>query len=306
VAWTIANGVTDLCRSLCPDVVLVQGDTATTMAAALAGFYSRVLVAHVEAGLRTYDNAAPWPEEANRRVVGAVADLHFAPTELAAANLLREGVPPESVHVTGNTGIDALHWALSQARATTAPQDDQRRVLVTAHRRESIPLGVESIVRAVGQLATRYPDVRFQFVVHPAPSIERAIATALDGHRPPNIDLVGPRDYVSYVGMLAGSFLILTDSGGIQEEAPVLGKPVLVVNQRTERHEPLKVGTASLVGTDVDEIVEATARLLDDPAHHAQMTFRHDPYGDGHAGERIAEVLSSFARSPASETDRTT
>jgi UDP-N-acetylglucosamine 2-epimerase (non-hydrolysing) len=273
------------------------------MAAGLAGFYSRVFVAHVEAGLRTYDNDAPWPEEANRRIVGAVADLHFAPSELAAANLLREGIPPDRVHVTGNTGVDALHWALSRA-PSTAPQDTERRVMVTAHRRESIPAGVQSIVRAVGQLARRYPEVRFQFMVHPAPSIERALTEALDGHRPPNVDLLAPCDYVSYVRMLADSHLILTDSGGIQEEAPVLGKPVLVTNQRTERHEPVAAGTACLVGTGEHQIVDAVARLLEDPAHYARMTARHDPYGDGHAGERIAAVLTSLVGSLRREQER--
>jgi UDP-N-acetylglucosamine 2-epimerase (non-hydrolysing) len=296
LAWTVAQWITGMCRRLRPDVVLVQGDTTTTMAAGLAAFYSSAFVAHVEAGLRTYDNSAPWPEEANRRIVGAVADVHFAPTELAAANLGREGVPPDRVHITGNTGIDALHWALSRLPAA-APEDRERRVMVTAHRRESIPDGVESIIRAVRQLAQRYPDVRFQFVVHPAPSIERALAEALDGRRPRNVELLTPCDYLSYVGILARSFLILTDSGGIQEEAPALGKPVLVVNRRTERHEPLAAGTACIVGTTEEEIVSGAARLLDDPVHYARMAARHEPYGDGHAGERIATVLASLAHS---------
>jgi UDP-N-acetylglucosamine 2-epimerase (non-hydrolysing) len=301
VAWMVARWVTDLCRSLRPDLVLVQGDTATTMAAGLAAFYSSTLVAHVEAGLRTHDKDAPWPEEAHRRIVGAVADLHFAPSELAAGNLLREGVPPDRVHVTGNTGVDALHWALSRARGVAAPRDGERRVVVTAHRRESIPAGVEAIVRAVRHLARRYPSVRFQFVVHPAPSIERALTDTLDGYRPPNVDLLAPSDYVSFVRILADSFLILTDSGGIQEEAPAVGRPVLVVNSRTERHEPLAAGTARVVGTDEHEIVAAAIRLLEDPLHYGRMAARHDPYGDGHAGERIAEVLTSLAHTPRRE-----
>jgi UDP-N-acetylglucosamine 2-epimerase (non-hydrolysing) len=293
VAWMVAGWITDLCRRLRPDVVLVQGDTATTMAAGLAAFYCSVKVAHVEAGLRTYDNFAPWPEEAHRRVVGAIADLHFAPSEMAAANLVREGVAEDRVHVTGNTGVDALQWALAQPRAGAPPREGERRVVVTAHRRESIPDGVEAILRAVRQLAYRYPTVRFQFVVHPAPAIERSVKALLEEPLPPNLDLEPPRTYIPFVQMLADSFLILTDSGGLQEEAPVLGKPVLVINQRTERHEPLTAGTAHVVGTGESDIVDATSRLLDEPVHYARMATRHDPYGDGQAGERIAAILAS-------------
>jgi UDP-N-acetylglucosamine 2-epimerase (non-hydrolysing) len=293
VAWMVAGWITDLCRRLRPDVVLVQGDTATTMAAGLAAFYCSVRVAHVEAGLRTYDNSAPWPEEAHRRVVGAIADLHFAPSEMAAANLIREGVAPDRVHVTGNTGVDALQWALAQPRASAPPPAGERRVVVTAHRRESIPGGLEAILRAVRVLANRYPGVRFQFMVHPAPAIQRSVKTLLQETLPPNLELHTPCSYVPFVQMLADSFVILTDSGGLQEEAPVLGKPVLVINRRTERHEPLAAGTAHLVGTDESDIVDATSRLLDDPVHYARMATRHDPYGDGQAGERIAAILAS-------------
>lgn len=291
VVWAIARWITDLCRRLSPDVVLVQGDTATTMAAGLAAFYSSAKVAHIEAGLRSYDNYAPWPEEANRRVVAAVADVHFAPSELAAENLLREGVGAERVHVTGNTGIDALHWALAQPRAP-APRETRRRVVVTAHRRESIPDGVETIVRSVRRLARMYPDVLFQFFVHPAPAIARATTAGLLGERPANLELLPPCGYVPFVQMLADSFLILTDSGGLQEEGPTLGKPVLVVSHRTERQEGLAAGSASIVGADEDEIVAAASRLFDDPAHYALMATPRDLYGDGHAGARIAEVLA--------------
>jgi UDP-N-acetylglucosamine 2-epimerase (non-hydrolysing) len=304
VAWMVTNWITNLCRRLRPDVVLVQGDTATTMAAGLATFYCSGMVAHVEAGLRTYDNRAPWPEEANRRIVGAIADLHFAPSKLAAANLLREGVEPDRVHVTGNTGIDALKWALSRSRARAAPPPGERRVMVTAHRRESLPDGVEAILRAVQRLACRYPDVRFQFMVHPAPAIDRALKASLQGDRPRNLELLEPCSYVPFVQRLAESFLILTDSGGLQEEAPVLGKPVLVINEQTERHEPLAAGTAHVIGTTEDDIVNATARLLDDPVHYAQMAIRHDPYGDGHAGERIADLLDlAFRREAAADAE---
>ncbi len=292
VAWEIAGWMTELCRRIRPALVLVQGDTATTMAGALAAFYASAKVAHVEAGLRTGDNYAPWPEEANRRIVAAVSDLHFAPSELAAQNLLGEGIPAEHVWVTGNTGIDTLHWALAQPRARAQPSDGRRRVVITAHRRESIPAGVEAIVRAVRRLAEIYPDALFQFVVHPAPAIARAAEAVLGADRPANLELLPPCSYVEFVQMLSDSFLILTDSGGLQEEGPALGKPVLVVSERTERQESLAAGAASIVGPDEGAIVDAAIRLFDDPMHHAEMATPRDLYGDGRAGERIASVLA--------------
>jgi UDP-N-acetylglucosamine 2-epimerase (non-hydrolysing) len=273
------------------------------MAGALAAFYASTRVAHVEAGLRTRDNYAPWPEEANRRIVGAVADLHFAPSELAAENLLREGVTAEQVFVTGNTGIDALHWALAQPRVVSAPRDGRRRVVVTAHRRESIPDGVQAIIRAVARLAELYPDVLFQFVVHPAPAIARAAESSLAVDRPANLVLLPPCRYVQFVQMLSDSYLILTDSGGLQEEGPALGKPVLVVSERTERQEPLAAGAASVVGADESAIVDAAALLLDDPARYAGMAMPRGLYGDGQAGERIASVLT-HALSPDHRASR--
>jgi UDP-N-acetylglucosamine 2-epimerase (non-hydrolysing) len=296
VAWMVGRWISDLARRIRPHVVLVQGDTTTAMAAGLAGFYSSTLVAHVEAGLRTYDNHAPWPEEVNRRVLGALADMHFAPTDLSAANLLREGVSPRSVHVTGNTGIDALRWAMSRPRVAGRPSTRERRVVVTTHRRESIPHGVEAVARSVRRLAGLYPDVRVQFVLHPAPSVRRAVGEVFGADPPVNLELLEPCDYVSFVHMLADAFLILTDSGGIQEEAPALGTPVLVINPRTARQEALAAGTAAIVGTSVDEIVAAATRLFDDPAHHARMATRHDAYGDGRAGQRIVRVLADLER----------
>ena len=296
IAWLVAAWMSDLCRRLRPDVVVVQGDTTTAMAAGLAGFYSPAVLAHIEAGLRTYDNRAPWPEEAHRRVLGAVADLHFAPSELAAANLVREGVSHDAVHVTGNTGIDALHWALAQPRQAPAPPDGERRVVVTAHRRESIPDGIGAIARSVRALAAEFSGVRFQFVVHPSPPIEDAVMAELGCERPENVDVRTPCDYITFVRMLADSFFIITDSGGVQEEAPALGKPVLVVNHRTARQEPLSAGTATLVGTSVSDIVGAATRLLRDPKHYTRMAVAHDPYGDGRAGERIADLLSTAVR----------
>ncbi len=292
VAWGIAEWMTTLCRRLRPDLVLVQGDTATTMAAALAGFYSSVAVGHVEAGLRTFDNYAPWPEEANRKVVASVADHHFAPSRLAADNLVREGTAPERVHLTGNTGIDALHWALAQPRALPGAPDGRRRVLVTVHRRESIPEGLAAILRGVRQLAQLRPETLFRFVVHPAPAVSRVVETELRDVRPANLELLSPCSYVPFVQMLADSYLILTDSGGIQEEAPALGKPVLVVSHRTERLEPLEAGAATIVAPRDGDIVEAALRLLDDRGRYARMATPRDLYGDGRAGERIAEILA--------------
>ncbi|MFD7976470.1 non-hydrolyzing UDP-N-acetylglucosamine 2-epimerase [Streptomyces sp. NPDC059071] len=291
VAWKVARWAGDICEERRPDVVLVQGDTTTTMAAGVAAFHSSTRVAHVEAGLRTYDNSAPWPEEGHRRILGAIADLHFAPSEMAGANLLREGVAPDRVFLTGNTGIDALYWALSQPRHAPAPPDRQRRVVITTHRRESIPDGISAIFGAVRELAGLYPDVRFQLVRHPSPPVARMLEQILDGARPRNVEVLAPCSYVPFMHMLADSYLIVTDSGGIQEEAPVLGKPLLVVNRRTAREEPLRVGTSDLVGTDQDSIVAAVAALLDDPVRHARMATRHEPYGDGLAGERIVKIL---------------
>jgi UDP-N-acetylglucosamine 2-epimerase (non-hydrolysing) len=295
VTWSIARGVGALCRRLRPDLVVVQGDTATTTGGALAAFYASVPVAHVEAGLRTYDNAAPWPEEANRRVVGVVADLHFAPTEHAAENLLREGVRPDRIHVTGNTGIDALRWALTRPHDARPPGDDRRRVVITAHRRESIPRGIDAIARAIGRLAQRHQDVLFRFVEHPSPPVAESIARELQ--EGPNLERVPACGYVAFVQMLGDAHLVVTDSGGIQEEGPALGTPVVVVSERTERTESLDAGGARLVGAREDEIVSAVSRLLEDPAHHASMSVPRDLYGDGRAGERIVAVLAdAFAR----------
>ncbi|MER7403026.1 UDP-N-acetylglucosamine 2-epimerase (non-hydrolyzing) [Streptomyces sp. NPDC000070] len=291
VAWKVAQWAAEICDRLRPDVVMVQGDTTTTMAAGIAAFHSSTRVAHVEAGLRTYDNSAPWPEEGHRRIVGAIADLHFAPSESAAANLVREGVAADRVFLTGNTGIDALYWARSQPRRTAAPAEGQRRIVITTHRRESIPDGIRSIFGAVRQLAGLYPDVQFQLVRHPSPPVIRMIQQTLNGCRPRNVEVLAPCSYIPFTHMLADSYLIVTDSGGIQEEAPALGKPLLVVNRRTEREEPLRAGTSNLVGTDQNDIVEAVAALLEDPVHYARMATRHDPYGDGLAGERIVKIL---------------
>jgi UDP-N-acetylglucosamine 2-epimerase (non-hydrolysing) len=291
VVWTIGTWVADLIRRLEPDVLLVQGDTATAMAAGLAGYYSSVPVAHVEAGLRTYDNAAPWPEEGTRRMLDAISGLHFAPTSVSAANLLREGIPRESIYITGNTGIDALYWAMAAPRRP-AQARSERRIVVTCHRRESIPHGIDAIARAVKELAIRHSDVRFQFVLHPSPAVQQSVRKRFEDATPSNIELLPPCDYVSFVHMLSDAYLILTDSGGIQEEATALGTPLLVANPRTAREEALTVGTATIVGTNSIDIVAAAERLLLDPERHRAMATPSDAYGVGKAGELIAATLA--------------
>jgi len=280
-----------------PDWVLIQGDTTTVAAAALAAYYAGVKVAHVEAGLRTRDKWRPFPEEINRRVVGAIADLHFAPTALARANLLREGVAPEAVVVTGNPVIDALRWIAAQPPSPAAVEllaragvpDGRRLVLVTAHRRESFGMGILALCQALAELAERFPELTILYPVHPNPNVHRPVYQILG--RIPNIMLTEPLDYATLVHIMAQAVLVLTDSGGIQEEAPSLGKPVLVLREVTERPEAIQAGTARLVGTDPQRIVSETVRLLTDPAEYNRMARAVNPYGDGRAAERIVSAL---------------
>jgi UDP-N-acetylglucosamine 2-epimerase (non-hydrolysing) len=279
-----------------PDLVLVQGDTTTVLAAALAAFYRRVPVGHVEAGLRTGDLQSPWPEEANRLVADRLAALHFAPTASARANLVREGIDPRNIHVTGNTGIDALFLTLARPGPTPPAR---RLVLVTAHRRENFGAPFASICEAVADLAMRFPDVRFVFPVHPNPNVAEPARAILARPGDPrlaagNVRLVEPLAYPEFVATMAASALILTDSGGVQEEAPSLGVPVLVLRETTERPEAVEAGTVRLVGTDRDAIVREAARLLSDPDARAAMARAHNPYGDGHAAERIAAACLAF------------
>lgn len=281
-----------------PDRVIVQGDTATAMVAALAAYYRKVPVAHVEAGLRSHDIYHPWPEEVNRKIVGSIADLHFAPTRTAADALLAENVPPSRVQVTGNTVIDALHMArdriAADPRHTTALDAIARRftskrmLLVTTHRRENFGGGMDSIARAIARIAER-GDIGVVFPVHPNPQV-RGVMEAMLGYHP-RVALIDPQDYPHFVRLLDLCYLVLTDSGGVQEEAPGLGKPVLVLRETTERPEGVAAGTARLIGSDEDRIVAEVARLLDDPAAHAAMARAHNPYGDGHASARIVETL---------------
>jgi UDP-N-acetylglucosamine 2-epimerase (non-hydrolysing) len=277
-----------------PDWVLVQGDTTTTFCAALAAFYQEIPVGHVEAGLRTGDLRHPFPEEANRRLTDALAHHCFAPTERSRANLLAEGIPPERITVTGNTGIDALLMLEDNAAGGDifARMDMQSRiVLVTAHRRESFGLPLEAICRAIRRLVLENPDVTVLYPVHPNPHVRSPVYHYLNGC--PRVLLVEPLPYPDLVQVMRRATLVLTDSGGIQEEAPSLGKPVLVLRDVTERPEGVEAGVAILVGTDEDRIVAEVSRLLRDGSAYAAMARRVNPYGDGKAADRILDVLTS-------------
>jgi UDP-N-acetylglucosamine 2-epimerase (non-hydrolysing) len=278
-----------------PDCALVQGDTTTAFCGALAAFYRNVPVGHVEAGLRTGDPREPFPEEMNRVLVGRLAALHFAPTEAAAQNLRNEGVQAASIFITGNTGIDAvleIRDALEDGRLSAAglPRLDPRKklVLVTAHRRESFGAGFETICRALAKLAAR-GDVEIVYPVHPNPNVTSPVNRFLSGA--PGIHLIEPLPYVPFVELMRRAHVLLTDSGGIQEEGPSLGKPVLVMREKTERPEAVHAGTARLVGVSEERIVSETALLLEDEVEYSRRSHTHNPYGDGHAAERIRDIL---------------
>jgi UDP-N-acetylglucosamine 2-epimerase (non-hydrolysing) len=285
-----------------PDVVLVHGDTTTTFAATLAAFYQRIHVGHVEAGLRTGNLYSPWPEEANRKLTGALARFHFAPTATSRDNLIRENVPPEHIHVTGNTVIDALlsvreklgtSETLERSLSGRFPflRQDARLLLITGHRRENFGDGFLRICEAIARLARQYPDTDLVYPVHLNPNVREPVNRLLSDIG--NVHLIEPLDYLPFVYLMTRSTVILTDSGGIQEEAPSLGKPVLVMRDTTERPEAVDAGTVRLVGTDIDAIVSGVRLLLDDPAEYDRMSFAHNPYGDGQACRRIAATLLS-------------
>ena len=285
-----------------PDRVVVQGDTATAMVGALAAYYRKIPVAHVEAGLRSGNIHHPWPEEVNRKIVGSFAALHLAPTETAAAALRRENVAPATIHVTGNTVIDALHWVTAkiarepQLAAGLAELEQRfagKRIIgMTSHRRENFGEGMESIAEAVRRLAQR-PDVAVIFPVHLNPNVRAVMNSALAGLD--NVALIEPLDYPHFARLLDISTLMLTDSGGVQEEAPALGKPVLVMRETTERPEGIEAGTARLVGTDAQTIVSEASRLLDDADAYAAMARAHNPFGDGRSARRIVDLLADQA-----------
>jgi UDP-N-acetylglucosamine 2-epimerase len=281
-----------------PDWILVQGDTTTVMAVSLCAFYRGVKVAHLEAGLRSFDIRAPFPEELNRRVAGMVADLHLAPTETARQNLLAERVPEEAVLVTGNTVIDALLFmrdkgrfegGLLESRVAAALAAGKRMVLITGHRRENFGEGFLSICRAILRLADAHTDTLFVYPVHLNPNVQKPVLELLSGHV--GILLLEPLAYKTFIAHMDAATLILTDSGGVQEEAPSLGKPVLVMREVTERPEGVAAGAAKLVGTDEERIVAEVSRLLTDPTAYAEMSGKANPYGDGRAAERIAAAL---------------
>jgi UDP-N-acetylglucosamine 2-epimerase (non-hydrolysing) len=300
----ILGGIETVLNSERPHLVVVQGDTNTTFAAALGAFYRGVPVAHIEAGLRTGDLRQPFPEEMNRVLTSRIAEFHFAPTRGAEAALLHEGVAPERIFVTGNTGIDAVLWvryALEQGElhAPAWPWLDpaRRLVLVTCHRRENFGPGFDRAMRALALVAER-PDVQVVYPVHRNPNVLGPAHSQLSGHA--NIVLLDPLPYVAFVDLMRRCWMIITDSGGIQEEAPSLGKPVLVLREKTERPEAVEAGTVKLVGTDERQIVAEAARLLDDEREYTRMTRVHNPYGDGRACERIAQVLATAMRLPSS------
>lgn len=302
LACAILQGMEGVFQQCRPDWVLVHGDTSTTMAASLAAYYQQIGVAHVEAGLRTHNLYSPWPEEANRQITGRLARLHFAPTEEALQNLLQENVAPDAVHVTGNTVIDSLlitsrrvdaDPVLEAELAASFPFLDagKKLVLVTGHRRENFGGGFESICQALKDIAREH-DVQVVYPVHLNPNVQEPVRRILSDEA--NIHLIEPLDYLPFVYLMKRSHIILTDSGGIQEEAPSLGKPVLVMRDTTERPEAVNAGTVKLVGTDRQTIVAQVRRLLGDTAEYEAMAFAHNPYGDGKACQRIRHVFEQL------------
>ena len=296
----ILAGLEAVLQTKRPDMVIVQGDTTTTLCGALAAFYNRIPVGHVEAGLRTGDMSQPFPEEMNRVLTSRLTSLHFAATEAAAANLRNEGIDPATIGVTGNTGIDAVLFVRDGLVRGTLRGPEwreidpaKRLIVVTAHRRESFGEGFERICRALMRIADR-DDVRIVYPVHPNPNVQDPVLRHLARH--PNIRLIEPLSYVPFVDLMRRSYLLITDSGGIQEEGPSLGKPILVLREKTERPEAVLAGTVKLVGTDEHRIVEEANRLLDDPAEYERMSRVHNPYGDGQASGRIADLIRSLLK----------
>ena len=311
VTARVLTGMRDVFKQYRPDIVLVHGDTTTSTAAALSAFYQQIPVGHVEAGLRTHDIYSPWPEEMNRQITGRIATYNFAPTALSRQNLLREGIAEESITVTGNTVIDALYWVVGKMKNdielssgledllkkagydVSRLADGRKLVLITGHRRENFGDGFISMCTAIKDLTVKYPGVDFVYPMHLNPNVRKPIhevfgedLTCLD-----NIFFIEPLEYLSFVYLMEKASIVLTDSGGIQEEAPGLGKPVLVMRDTTERPEALEAGTVKLVGTDYNKIVNEVSILLDNPVEYEQMSKAVNPYGDGLACERIVETL---------------
>ena len=316
VTARVLVGMRDILDTVRPDVVLVHGDTTTSMAAAMAAFYRQIPVGHVEAGLRTLNIYSPWPEEMNRQITGRIATFDFAPTPLSRQNLLYEGVTQEKIIVTGNTVIDALHWVVENVMkkgympkdpsVALLPRGNRRLVLITGHRRENFGEGFISMCTAIRDLARKYPEVDFVYPMHLNPNVRKAVGEVFgseiarqarnDKRTVPNdnganLFFIEPLDYLDFVYLMSRSYLVLTDSGGVQEEAPGLGKPVLVMRDTTERPEALDAGTVRLVGTDYNKIMEEVSALLDDRKHYETMSHAINPYGDGKACPRIVEKL---------------
>ncbi len=291
----VLHGVENILERESPDIVLIQGDTTTTFVGALAAFYHQTPIGHIEAGLRTYDKYNPFPEEKNRQMTSALADLHFAPTQRARENLIKEGIPPESIHVTGNTVVDALLMILKrdfefkQSPLSTIDFDNKKVILATAHRRENLGEPLESICTALKEIVANNQDVEVVFPVHPNPRVRSVVKSILS--RVERIHLIEPLGYSSLVHLMSKAYLILTDSGGIQEEALSLGKPVLLLRKNTERPEGVEAGTVKIVGNDKDYIVGNVSPLLADMQAYKRMAQATNPYGDGHASERILKIL---------------
>ncbi len=305
VTTNVLKGLKAVLSEYRPDMILVHGDTTTTMSAALAAFYLRIPVGHVEAGLRTGNKAAPFPEELNRCLTGHMANLHFAPTPAARDNLVREGIDTESISVTGNTVVDALLDVVGQIRSDSLLQKTftgqfsfldpaKRLILVTGHRRENFGQGFENICHALARIAAEFNDVEIVYPVHLNPNVQEPVNRILGSGGGQNIHLIAPLDYLPFVYLMERSCLIVTDSGGIQEEAPSLGKPVLVMRDTTERPEAVAAGTVELVGTDPERIYGAAAALLTDADKYKQMSEAHNPYGDGKASGRIVSALERY------------
>jgi len=295
ISLNVLQGLQHILEKEKPDALLVQGDTTTTFIAALAAFYLKIKIGHIEAGLRTFDKNHPFPEEMNRQLTSRLTDLHFAPTEVAQKNLVREGIPTGSIFITGNTVIDALLATVRDDYSFTEPPlseidfINKKVVLVTTHRRESWGEPLQNICLAVKKLAEDYPDVEVVFSVHLNPQVQQAAKSILDGIK--RVHLINPLDYEPFVQLMNKSYLILTDSGGIQEEAPSLGKPVLILREITERPEAITAGTAKIVGRDTDRIATKASLLLSNPNEYRKMAKAKNPYGDGKAAERIVDIL---------------
>lgn len=314
VTTKVLLGMRDVLRQVHPDIVLVHGDTTTSMAAALAAFYEQIPVGHIEAGLRTHNIYSPWPEEMNRQITGRITTYHFAPTESSKNNLLKENIEEKNIHVTGNTVIDALHWVVNELKTNTTLYENEksnlknfgydidrlrkgkRLILITGHRRENFGEGFIHICEAIKYLAEKYIDVDFVYPMHLNPNVRSAIHKVFGEELTNNTNLffIEPLEYLSFVLLMKQAHIVLTDSGGIQEEAPGLGKPVLVMRDTTERPEAVESGTVKLVGTNFDKIVKEVSNLLDSNDYYQNMSTAKNPYGDGKACQRIIEYLNTL------------